>query len=238
MIALILAAGRGSRLGSYTDNIPKSLLPLNDSGKTILDYNLSILQERLDLEKIIIVTGYKSEQIERVAAKYDNTVIVYNPFWEHCNVLGSMYMALDHLDDDFLFLHADTLMEEEAWLVLSKSNNGDIILPYEKKQCGAEEMKVIIDDNSVTCISKEFDPLKATGEFVGIALFKRTSIPYFKQTASHLFKKGDLNYYMEAVLQCAIDDNSLDIRPLDITKFNFVEVDFEEDYIIAKKTFG
>jgi len=237
MIGLVLAAGRGSRLGNRTDNIPKSLLPLNDQGNTLLDYNLKILQD-LKLDKILIVTGYESEQIEAVAKKYKNTEIVYNPFWNHCNVLGSMYMAMDKLDDDFLFLHADTLMDEAAWQKLSVMKEGDMILPYEAKICGEEEMKIIIEEGKITKISKLFDATLAAGEFVGIALFKKSTIPYFKSTAERLFKKGDLQHYMESVIQSSINESKHDIRPLDISKYDFVEVDFEEDYLRAQKIFG
>lgn len=238
MIALILAAGRGSRLGNYTDDIPKSLLPLNDKGETLLDYNLKILEEGLKVDKIIIVTGYESQQIEKVAEKYSKTQIVYNPFWNHCNVLGSMYMALDLLDDDFLFLHADTLMESAAWIELSKAKKGDMILPYDNKTCGEEEMKIIIENGNVTKISKEFDAKLASGEFVGIALFRKNTISYFKDIATKLFKEGDLNHYMESVVQYAISHKDKDIIPLNISNYNFVEVDFEEDYHKAKKIFG
>lgn len=238
MQALVLAAGRGSRLGNYTDNVPKSLLPLNDKGNTLLDYNLNILEANVQVDEIIIVTGYESQQIEKVAQKYSKTKIIYNPFWNHCNVLGSMFMALDSLVDDFLFLHADTLMEEKAWEELTKVENGDMILPYDDKDCGEEEMKIIVEQGKITKISKEFDAKKATGEFVGIALFRKNTITYFKEVASILFKEGNLQHYMESVVQYAIDHNAKDIIPLNISKYNFVEVDFEEDYLRAKKIFG
>lgn len=238
MIALVLAAGRGSRLGNYTDNIPKSLLPLNDKGETLLDYNLKILEKDLKVDKIIIVTGYESQQIEKVARNFSKAQIIYNPFWNHCNVLGSMYMALDYLNDDFLFLHADTLMDKGAWEFLASTSGGDMVLPYDDKTCGEEEMKIIIENGKVTKISKEFDGKLATGEFVGIALFRKNTIKYFKKIASILFKQGNLNHYMESVVQFAIDHKDADIIPLNISKYNFVEVDFEDDYLRAKKIFG
>jgi L-glutamine-phosphate cytidylyltransferase len=238
MIALVLAAGRGSRLGNYTNNLPKSLLELNDSGQTLLDYNLNILENDIGVDKIIVVTGYESKQIEKRAEYYSKTTIVYNPFWNYCNVLGSMYMALDYLDDDFLFLHADTLMEKGAWDSLVQVKGGDMILPYDRKSCGDEEMKIIVGNGSVKKIGKDFDSKLATGEFVGIALFRRNTINFFKETASLFFKGDELDYYMESVIQHAIDKKEKDIIPLDISKYEFVEVDFEEDYIKAKKLFG
>tara|TARA_B110000037_G_C17120056_1_gene505424 strand:+ start:2690 stop:3214 length:525 start_codon:yes stop_codon:yes gene_type:complete len=153
-------------------------------------------------------------------------------------LLGAMFMALDYLDDDFLFLHADTLMEIGAWKKLANINSGDIILPFDDKKCGEEEMKIIVKNDKVTKISKEFDAKLATGEFVGIALFRKNTISYFKTVACELFKKGNLQHYMESVVQYAIDNEDKDIIPLNISQYSFVEVDFEEDYFKAKQVFG
>jgi len=235
MIGVILAAGKGSRLGNYTVDLPKSLLPL-DNEKTLLDYNLKLL-EKLDLKKIIIITGFNSGKIENHVSGYRNIEIIYNPFWDSCNVLGSLYMALDKINDDFLFLHADTLADKEIWDQLVEAK-GEMVLPYERKQCVEEEMKILMKDNTIIEISKEIDSNKADGEFLGIAKFSKSTIPFFKSKAEQLFKKGNLNHYMESIIQCAIDEGKFDISVMDILDYNFVEVDFEEDYIRAKSEFG
>jgi len=220
MIGVVLAAGKGSRLGNYTTDLPKSLLPLNDNNDSLLDYNLSLLSQ-FNLDKIIIVTGFNSGKIEAHVKKYDDIEIVYNPFWDHCNVLGSLYMALKSIDDDFLFLHADTLADRGIWDNLIKAE-GEMVLPFERKQCCEEEMKMLLKDNKVVQITKEMDADLADGEFLG----------------EHLFKKGELNHYMESVIQEAINENMFNITAMDILHHNFVEVDFEEDYERAKKEFG
>lgn len=236
MVGVILAAGKGSRLGNYTIDLPKSLLPLNDNNDTLLDYNI-ILLEKLKLEKLIIVTGFNSEKIEKHTEKYKNIEIVYNPFWNHCNVLGSLYMALDAITDDFVFLHADTLADVGVWDKILEAE-GDMILPYEKKKCGLEEMKILLHENEIIEISKEIDPNIADGEFLGIAKFSKVTIPFFRKIAQRLFKEGNLNHYMESVIQEAIVQGQFDINVIDILNYNFVEVDFEEDYVRAQKEFG
>ncbi|SNR24536.1 Choline kinase [Maribacter sedimenticola] len=237
MIAVIMAAGKGSRLGDYTTNLPKSLLPLNNKGRTLLDYNLDIL-DQLNVDKILIVTGFNSKLIENHTAKNPKVKIVYNPFWNHCNVLGSLYMALDKIDDDFLFLHADTLAELDIWQMLLQANE-DMVLPFERKKCGEEEMKVVLDENNMLLdITKEVNPEKSQGEFLGIAKFSKNTVPYFKEKAENFFKEGNLNLYMESAVQSAIDNKDIKISVLDILDNKFVEVDFEEDYQKAKKLFG
>ena len=237
MIAVILAAGKGSRLGEYTTDLPKSLLPLNAGNKTLLDYNIQVLS-RFDLKKVYVVTGFNSHKIEKHLSGNQSIEIIYNPFWDCCNVLGSLYMALDTMNDDFLFLHADTLAVPEIWEELIEIK-GDFVLPYERKRCGEEEMKVLVRNGKLLEISKQINPEDADGEFLGIAKFSKSTIPYFKDTASNLFKTGSLNQYMESVIQAVIsDETDFNIIPYDIKDKAFVEVDFEEDYQRAKMLFG
>ena len=55
--AIILAAGKGSRLSKYTSNVPKALLPIK-YGKTILERMLEQLIKN-NIDNIIIVLGYQ-----------------------------------------------------------------------------------------------------------------------------------------------------------------------------------
>lgn len=236
MDALFMAAGRGSRLGNLTDNIPKSLLNLNDN-LSLLEYNINMLT-RLGVKTIHIVTGYKTELIEKKTEKYSNVNIIFNPFWDNCNVLGSLYIALDHLKDDFFFLHADTIASDEIWNQLAVQP-GEIVLPYERHSCGEEEMKVIIDSTGkITGISKLIDSDVAAGEFLGIAKFSANTVQIIKETAKNLFSTVGLDLYMEAALQAFIDNGKVNLTSLDITGHKWIEVDFLEDYENAVKIFG
>jgi len=237
MKAVILAAGKGSRLKQLTINTPKSLLEIKP-GFTLLKYNIDILT-KMNVDEILIVTGFENKQLENEALSYGykNIRFIYNPFWNLCNVLGSFYFALPLIDDDFFFLHADTLAEIDIWKDLRESE-GDIVLPIDRKKCGEEEMKVLVDKNGgLLEISKEIDGEKADGEFLGIAKFKKGTIPFLINTAKELFSGGELNQYMEAAVQKAIGTH-IKIETLDIGNSKFVEVDFEEDYKQAQVLFG
>lgn len=238
MIGVILAAGKGSRLKDLSKDTPKSLLKLDDS-KTLLDYNLNIL-EGLGIKKVLIVTGFAQDKIVSKVSERTNIDIktIYNPFWNHCNVLGSLYMALPYITDDFLFLHADTLVENNVWSNLATAK-GQIVLPFKKKACGEEEMKVVHDENGkLIKITKEMPASEADGEFLGIAKFSRELIDFIQERSRILFSRGVLNQYMEAVVQEAVDLTNIDISTLDIGDAKFIEVDFENDYREAKKLFG
>ena len=59
MQAIILAAGKGSRLGELTNNKPKSFIEIK--GKKLIEYNLDMLL-KYGINDITIVTGYMSEE--------------------------------------------------------------------------------------------------------------------------------------------------------------------------------
>lgn len=240
MRAVILAAGKGSRLGKLTDDTPKSMLKLNDE-HTLLSYNVMQLSEA-GIESIILVSGYQSQKIEdysqELAIIYDIAIeIVLNPFWDHCNVLGSFYMSLEIIKDDFIFLHADTLSSKEVVDGLIDSVS-DVCLAVDLKPCGEEEMKVWLENNKVKRITKCDIGYKADGEFVGIAKFSSSMIAYFREKSQAIFKLGVLDSYMEQVLDNALVEDSLLVEYFDASAYSTIEVDFIEDLAMAQSMFG
>ena len=83
MQAIIMAAGKGSRLGELTGGNPKSFVELH--GKKLIEYNLDILRE-LGVEEIIVVTGYKRNAFAELTKNMPDVRLVYNPFFEMVNV--------------------------------------------------------------------------------------------------------------------------------------------------------
>ena len=65
---------------------------------------------------------------------------MFNKQWSNTNVLSSFCLAIPHINDDFIFLHADSLIEIGIYKKLRKKN--EIILPFKKRKCGYEEMKI------------------------------------------------------------------------------------------------
>jgi dTDP-glucose pyrophosphorylase len=59
--AVVLAAGRGTRMQSLTDDCPKPMLPL--SGRPLLAHQIERL-EAAGLREILVITGYKANVVE------------------------------------------------------------------------------------------------------------------------------------------------------------------------------
>lgn len=226
MQAIIMAAGKGSRLGSLTAGKPKSFVEIK--GKKLIEYNLKLL-EKYGVDEIIIVTGYQCEAFEELMRDMKNVKFVYNPFYEMVNVLGSFYMGMNMLNDDFIYLHADTICEPKIFEKLVRLES-DVILPVDYKICDDEAMKVRSENGQVVQITKQMPNELADGEFIGMAAFKKKVIPALKEKTKQLMKEKAFTEYFESAIQRLIDEEKFDIRTVSTDGAFWAEVDFIEDY--------
>ena len=101
--AVIVAAGLSSRLYPLTIDTPKGLLSLG--GESLLARSIRLLREN-GISRIAVVVGYQAGTM-RAALGADSTLIA-NPFYRHCNNMGSLYFARDFVGaDPFVYLHGD-----------------------------------------------------------------------------------------------------------------------------------
>ena len=100
MQALILAAGRGSRLRELTDDRPKCLVPL--AGKPLLRWQYDVLRAA-GARQVLVVRGYLAERLVPEAAGLPPGAFatVDNPRWAQCNMLASLLCAGPWLDATF-----------------------------------------------------------------------------------------------------------------------------------------
>lgn len=226
MQAIIMAAGKGSRLGNLTEGKPKSFAELK--GRKLIEYNLMLL-EQFHVDEIILVTGYQSEQFEELVKDRKNIKIVYNPFYEMVNVLGSFYMGMEKLHDDFIYLHADTLCEPSIFEKLVKMES-DVTLPVDYKTCDDEAMKIRSCNGKVAEITKQMPNELAEGEFIGMASFRKKVLPALKEKTKQLMKEKAFGAYFESAVQRLIDKEVFNIIAVPTEGAFWAEIDFIEDY--------
>lgn len=226
MQAIIMAAGKGSRLGSLTGGKPKSFVEIR--GKKLIEYNLRLLQ-KYHVDEIIIVTGYRTEAFEELTANMKNVRLVFNPFYEMTNVLGSFYMGMEELHEDFIYLHADTLCEPYIFekLIYPKA---DVVLPIEYKKCDEEAMKVRTENGKIVQITKQMPTERAEGEFIGMAAFRKKVVTALKEKTKQLMKEKAFTDYFESAIQRLIDEEDFKIEAVSTDGGFWTEIDFEEDY--------
>lgn len=94
--AIILAAGKGSRLKPITDSIPKPLIEVN--GTSMIESIIKALHKN-KIYEIYIVVGYLKEKFEILKNKYKSIKFIYNPYFETCNNISSLYVVREYLEN-------------------------------------------------------------------------------------------------------------------------------------------
>ena len=122
MKAIILAAGRGSRMGPITEETPKRLIPLQ--GKTLLEWQLEALANA-GIKEIGIVTGYLAEKIKVQKIKY-----FVNKRWSKTSMVASLLCADEWLQSDTCVVsYSDIVYPTLTVFSLSKTE-GDLVISY------------------------------------------------------------------------------------------------------------
>lgn len=231
MQAIILAAGKGSRLGELTNGKPKSFVEI--CGKKLIEYNLDMLL-KYGIDDITIVTGYMSEEFEKLLSDRKEIRFCYNPFYDITNVLPSFWFGQENLYDDFIYIHADTLCDTDIFEALLKQE-GDIILSVDFGDCNEEAMKVKLEGKEIKHINKTMDPKLSDGEFIGIAKISKKCVPTVKTVTNKIMKEQKFSSFFEVALQEIIDKNLCKITAVPTNGKFWCEIDFKEDYEIAKE---
>ena len=116
MKAVILAAGKGTRMRPLTNDTPKPLLPVAD--KSIIEHNIDLIEDEVD--EIIIVAGYMIEEFEKKFEGRENIVIV-----EQEEALGTSHAALqakEFIDSKTVIMNGDDIYGEKALEALEKDS--------------------------------------------------------------------------------------------------------------------
>jgi D,D-heptose 1,7-bisphosphate phosphatase len=117
--AVCLVGGRGTRLGALTDHTPKPMLSVG--GQPFLDY-LVHEARRFGLQKLLLLTGYRFEEIaERYAGRSFGALsvdVVVEP--SPAGTAGALANAIEHLDETFFLLNGDSFFGFN-WLNLARA---------------------------------------------------------------------------------------------------------------------
>lgn len=129
MKAVILAGGKGTRMGSLTAEIPKPMLPL--LGKPLLEYHIELLRDYGITEIWILVNYLKDSIIQHFGnGEAWNVSIQYYEELEPLGTTGGIKAIESHLTEDFLVLYGDVLvnMDLQRLINFHREQNADATL--------------------------------------------------------------------------------------------------------------
>ena len=229
MQAVILAAGRGSRLGNQNGDRPKCLVEIGE--KTILERQIQALKA-VGVDDIYVVVGYKKELVKQVInAKFDNITFIENDIYATTNTIYSLYLTIPHLSHDFFYLNGDVLFRNDLLeTLIAEPGSG---MAVEQKTCGDEEVKVKLDGRRICSISKKVPIAESIGEFIGVGIFRKDIHEAFFENLRHAVEEDCIvNDYFEYALDKTV--HQAEIISVDITGEPVIEIDFPEDLENAK----
>lgn len=238
MKAVILAAGRGSRLLPLTENLPKCLLPV--AGTTVLSLQLDTL-ERAGVDEAIVITGFMARSVEAEVAGRSGSMRVrtlFNPFFQVADNLASCWMARDHMDQDFLLINGDTLFEQSLaeQVIQSPANNIQVTID-KKPEYDSDDMKVSLAGVKLTAIGKTLGSDVTHGESIGFLRFMQDGPALFVEKLHQMMRTGDgvKAWFLSAIDALAKAD--ADVATYSIEGLAWAELDTMEDYSAIKSMF-
>lgn len=244
MQAIILAAGMGRRLGEFTADNTKCMLEVN--GIRLIDRMLHQL-ETLNLDRIIIVTGYEGEKLRNyVNNNHPGKQIVFvdNPVYDKTNNIYSLWLAREYMSEkDTLLLESDLIFDDSILAAAVNSECPDVALVAKYQTWMDGTMVRIDDENNIV----NFIPKKA---------FKYDDVPYYYKTVNvyRLSKEFSRNHYLpfldayikvlgeneyyEQVLRVITLIDTASIKALPVGDSPWYEIDDVQDLRIAETLFA
>ncbi|MDQ5962243.1 MAG: UDP-N-acetylglucosamine diphosphorylase / glucose-phosphate thymidylyltransferase [Patescibacteria group bacterium] len=137
--AVILCAGRGTRMGALTENCPKPLLPLSN-GQTLLEIKLHALPK--SITKVILIVGYLGDMIrEHIGNMYEGKEITYvvQDIEKAYGTGAALTLAQEYIDKEtsFLVLMGDDIYAKEDLEELCTYENAILLSHEGEKKFGA-----------------------------------------------------------------------------------------------------
>lgn len=226
MKIVILAAGIGSRLGNP---FPKPLTPLNN-GKSIMGMQIANLTEHFSIDEISIVVGFKKDLIME---RFPEVTYIYNPFFDRTNTSKSLLKALKkNKDNSVLWLNGDVVFDSGLFQELNPYiKNEESFVAVNTSKVADEEVKYTLKNGFIDQLSKTVK--NGLGEAVGINFIAAKDIVNLIVR----LEECDNNDYFERGLELAIEKDGLQLKAVDISAFDCMEVDFKEDLDNANNLF-
>ena len=236
MRGVILAAGRGSRLGAATVSLPKPLLAVG--GRACIDFAVEALLGIVS--EVVVVTGYQADQVEaHLAQRWGESPIraVRNPDLEAGN-LTSLRAARSLLGEDpFVVTNADHLFPTDMYTRHFRPGEDVTIACERERAILDDEMKVLAADARLTDIAKTLT--RYDGAYIGTTAVGAEMVARYWTAFDAVAAEADIRTAsVEMVLARLAADTATAPRLQWIEGLRWYEVDTQEDLALARGGLG
>lgn len=222
-IAILMAAGLGSRMRPLTDTVAKPLVKVN--GIPLIETVIAALETR-GVSEIFVVTGYKSEQFIALAEKHPNVRLVHNAEYAMKNNINSVAVVADKMAfSDCFICEADLFLPKDDVLCRELSHSGY----FGKMVTGYSDDWVFDTDPNgrITRVGKG-----GTGCFnmVGISYFRQGDAAKIANAVVDAVRKPEnANLFWDEVVDSLVKNGELDLVVHPLSSDEIVECDTVED---------
>lgn len=227
--AILLAAGRGRRLGS---DAPKCLLDID--GVPLLDRHVACMRGA-GIRRLTVVVGFKKEMIlgrlEQIRAqgKAEGLSIdfIENPAYERGSIV-SLQVASEHLENGAIWMDADVLYPAALLAKLVSSRHDNCVLCDPRSEEQGEEMMLGIRGDRVLAIARRVGTdWDRCGEAVGFAKVGPAGGKLMSAILRREVAADRLDQEYEAAMNEAFKEIPFGYETID--EFDWTEIDFPED---------
>ena len=244
MQAIILAAGMGKRLGELTKGNTKCMVKVN--GTPLIDRVMSQLSQQ-PLEKVIIVVGYKGQELkEYLGQEYNGMPIQYieNPIYDKTNNIYTLSLAKEEMQqDDTLLIESDLIFEDNLFhlIINNPYPNLALVAKYETWMDGTM-VRIDEDNNIINFIPKKafkYSDVDSYYKTVNIYKFSKefSTTHYIPFLEAYTRALGDNEYY-EQVLRVITLLDKCELKALPLNGEKWYEIDDVQDLDIAETIFA
>lgn len=227
MKAILLAAGKGTRISRMVKAVPKSTLPI-DGVPLIRLTVMMLLKENFDVS---VCVGYQKEKIYEALDGLD-VKFYNNPFFDVTNSIASLWFARDLFDgeDDLLVLNADVFFSKEILYKLLNDKREAVMLVDRTRTKTGDYFFSTTSNGCINAYGKDLPLQKRKCEYVGLAKIKASFISKFKERMIKMIDTQQHSMWWENVLYSFTDNNEKDIYTLDVDGLFWSEIDYFDDY--------